>query len=113
MQDREMSREINLAEEYGALIRRLSGVCSATVCLDEAGNISEIHVLAGSMRSPKQVMRDVESALAATFGIQVDHRVISVAQLKQEAASMEPSSRVMPSIWMSKYGAERAVLSAK
>lgn len=90
MQDREMTRETNLAEEYGALIRQLSGVCSAAVCLDEAGNISEIHVLAGSMRSPKQVMRDVESALAAAFGIQVDHRVISVAQLKQEAGPVEP-----------------------
>lgn len=60
-------------------LRLIPGVLSARVAGD-AGDPSEIHILADSERHSKQIARDVESCLAAKFGIFVDHRRISVAQ---------------------------------
>lgn len=45
------------------------------------GQISEIHVLALPTKTPKQLVRDIESTLMARFGIPIDHRKISIAQL--------------------------------
>jgi hypothetical protein len=39
-------------------------------------------VLADSARHPKQMSRDIESALFSEFGIRVDHRKISIAQTR-------------------------------
>ncbi len=61
-------------------LRELKGVCGARVVADEGGLIQEIHLLVEGDRNPKQVVRDVESALMAHFGIHIDHRKISVAQ---------------------------------
>lgn len=72
------------AEEYRQLLVKLHGVFAANVRIDDDGNITEIHILGSSLRNPKQIMRDVQSALSSTFGIYVDHRVVSVAQLKED-----------------------------
>jgi hypothetical protein len=42
--------------------------------------VEEIHVLTSEELSPKQTVRNVESALLAHFDLAVDHRKISVAQ---------------------------------
>ncbi|MGQ9791420.1 MAG: hypothetical protein ACUVR7_12265 [Armatimonadota bacterium] len=70
------------AEQVEHVIRQLRDVLSARVVVDKTGAIQEIHVLVSSNRSPKQVVRDIESALLASHGIVVDHRKISVAQMQ-------------------------------
>lgn len=55
-------------------------------------NPTEIHIVATPTRSPKQVMRDVRSLAAAAHGLEIDHRIVSVAQV--EAAP--PGSGVEP-----------------
>lgn len=62
------------------LIAGLTGVLSASIVVTPAGEISEIHVLAQPDTPPKQVVRNIESALMAQLGVRVDHRKISVAQ---------------------------------
>lgn len=69
-------------EQVEHIIRQLRDVLSARVVVDKTGAIQEIHVLVSSNRSPKQVVRDIESALLASHGIVVDHRKISVAQMQ-------------------------------
>jgi len=69
------------ASEIEAIICRLKDVIAVSVVTDANGDLSEIHVLAGAGRSPKQVVRDVESALMARLGYAVDHKKISVAQV--------------------------------
>jgi hypothetical protein len=64
------------------LLNRLPGVLAVRVLLDESGVIEGIHVLTNTDVSPKQVVRNVESALVAGLGTRVDHRKISVAQTK-------------------------------
>lgn len=70
------------AADIESVIRSLIDVSSARVVNGKNGTIEEVHVLADSSRSPKQVVRDVESALMAQFGIELDHKKISVAQTR-------------------------------
>lgn len=72
--------------EYRDLLCRLSDVLSAHVVLDGTGDIEEIHVLATSEKKPKAIVRDVQSALASLYGVQVDHQLVSVAQIRPEMA---------------------------
>ncbi len=75
------SRDTVAVEQVEALLAQLPGVISARLVVNDWGGIEEIHVLATTERHPKQVVRDVESSLAARWGITIDHKKISVAQL--------------------------------
>lgn len=66
------------------LLAALDGVNSVKIVSDERGGIQEIHVLSGSEIGAKQIVRNVESALLAELGLQVDHRKISVARMRGE-----------------------------
>lgn len=70
--------------EYEDIIRQIKDVISARIVANETGEITEVHVLAGPNRGPKQVVRDIESAFMAQFGVQLDHKRISVAQLQDD-----------------------------
>lgn len=64
------------------LLSALDGVNSVKIVTDEHGSIQEIHILSGSEIGAKQIVRNVESALLAELGLQVDHRKISVARMR-------------------------------
>jgi len=68
------------ASDIDSVIRSLTHVISARVVMGKTGDIEEIHVLTESSRAPKQIVRDVESALMAQFGMELDHKKVSVAQ---------------------------------
>ena len=70
------------------LLAALEGVVSARVVADSNGRLVEIHILASHEMHPKQIVRNVESALSAGFGMLVDRRVISVAQLRPDATEL-------------------------
>jgi hypothetical protein len=73
------------------LLGSLKGVKSARVVVSPDGEITEIHVLTEPGLTPKQVVRNVESALLAQLGIKVDHRKISVAQTT-DVVPIEPAA---------------------
>jgi hypothetical protein len=62
------------------LISSLTGVLSSRVVVSPLGEVTEIHVLTQNDTQPKQVVRNIESALMAQLGLKIDHRRISVAQ---------------------------------
>ncbi len=62
------------------LITSLTGVLGARVVATPLGEVTEVHVLTSSDVQPKQVVRNIESALMAQLGLKLDHRKISVAQ---------------------------------
>jgi hypothetical protein len=76
-------------------IAGLKDVSSARIITDSRGDILEIHVVADTSRSAKQVARDVESMLVAKLGVPIDHRKISVAQVAAEAEEA-PEQRQWP-----------------
>jgi hypothetical protein len=67
---------------------RVPAVNAARIVADEIGRPKELHILAGAGKSPKQIARDVQSVAMATFGLELDHRIISVVQL--DAEHMQP-----------------------
>jgi hypothetical protein len=62
------------------LLTSLEGILSARVVTTPLGEVSEVHVLAQAGLQPKQLVRNIESALLAQLGLKVDHRKISIAQ---------------------------------
>lgn len=62
------------------LLTSLEGVLSARVVTTPLGEVSEVHVLAQAGLQPKQLVRNIESALLAQLGLKIDHRKISIAQ---------------------------------
>jgi hypothetical protein len=86
------------------LITSLTGILSARVVVTPQGEVSEVHVLTLSDVQPKQVVRNIESALMAQLGLKIDHRKISVAQtadvrpieaLQHEAITTRAKRRVV------------------
>lgn len=72
------------AEKLILSLRDIVGA-NISVSLDET-EITEISVLAEGHRPPKQIVRDVRSALRAEYQIDLDYRRISVAQKRDSSA---------------------------
>jgi hypothetical protein len=61
------------------LLATLPGVISARIVASSNGAVDEIHILTTMEVTPKQTVRNVESALMAHLGMRVSHKKISVA----------------------------------
>ena len=61
------------------LLGTLTSVVSAKIVADAQGGVDVIHLLVTGELTPKQVVRNVESALMAHLSMKVDHRKVSVA----------------------------------
>ena len=87
---------------------RIPEVTAARIVVNGDGRPSEVHVLASPDKHAKQVVRDIQSVAMATFGLQLDRRVISVVQLEGngtgatlvavEEEAMEPGGGIPTSV---------------
>lgn len=68
------------AEQIEDVVRQLKDVVSVRALVGVAGAIEELHVLVSARRPPKQITRDIESALVAHLGLRIDYKKISIAQ---------------------------------
>jgi hypothetical protein len=62
-------------------LRRVPGVTAVSVVTGPDAAPVEIHVLAETGRSAKQIVRDVQSLALARHDLALDHRIVSVVQL--------------------------------
>lgn len=85
------------------VIKSIKDIISAKIITTPEGKISEIHVIAGSKRNPKQIVRDIESALIATLGSEIDHKKISVAQVNSDNESIFDVRLKIDSIGVKNY----------
>jgi hypothetical protein len=76
--DRDAGAELRELEDE---LCRLSGVHAVRIVGDRSGRPTEVHVLADPSKPAKQVVRDVRAVAQTVFGIELDHRIVSVAQL--------------------------------
>ncbi len=88
---------IERAEE---LLLTLPGVLNARVIAGANGEVTEVHVLTTTEVSPKQTVRNVESALLANLGMRVSHKKISVATSEGPAAEAIRAARYTPGMSM-------------
>lgn len=75
------SEEVRRAE---ALVASVQGVSSCRIRIDEAGQVTEVHVVSRGGKSPKLVARDVEGVLKAEMNVDVDYKKIGVVVLDVE-----------------------------
>ncbi|MDQ3107428.1 MAG: hypothetical protein M3Q68_06435 [Actinomycetota bacterium] len=66
---------------------RIVEVTAARIVADADGRIAEVHILSLPHKHAKQVVRDVQSVAMATFGLDLDRRIVSVVQLDAVASS--------------------------
>lgn len=64
-------------------INRIDGVLSTKV-VSENDEIQEVHILANNLRAPKQIVRDIESSLLASYDYRIDRKIISIAQIQTD-----------------------------
>jgi hypothetical protein len=89
----EQTAEIDL-ESVETEFCRLPDVVAARIVPDNRGRPVEIHVLAHTGKHPKQVVRDVQSVALASFGLEIDRRIVSVVQLGPNGS--EPAATDAP-----------------
>ncbi len=76
-----MDERFGTANDWQSLISKLNGVYASHVVFSELQEPVEIHVLASNRRNVKSIVRDVQSAISARYGVDVDYHIISVAQV--------------------------------
>jgi hypothetical protein len=79
-------------------ICRLPDVSIVRLVAEGDGRVSEVHVVAHPGKHPKQIVRDVQSIALASFGLELDRRVISVVQLGGNVLEDASTLRPRPSI---------------
>ncbi len=89
------SEKRQICAEYERLIEKVKGVISAKISTTSEETIQEIHILAGQQRSPKQIVRDIESLFMAHYGLSIDHKKISIAQLEKEPNQEQSTPRLI------------------
>ena len=65
---------------------------AARIVTDQVGRPTEVHILASPAKHAKQVARDVQSVAMASFGLDLDRRIISVVQLDAGHADAVPGA---------------------
>lgn len=79
-----MQNMIELKSEMERLLSSLGGVIAARAVFNDEDEIVEIHVLSDLSKSPKQLVRDIQSASMAAFGLEIDYKLISIAQVSND-----------------------------
>lgn len=82
----------SVAGPLEAAITRIPGVRAARVVAD-GPRVAEVHVVADTERSPKQLVRDVQSVAKATLDLDIDYRTVSVVQLEEPDEGAAVGSR--------------------
>jgi hypothetical protein len=78
-------------EEVEETLRQIEDIEAARVVASSGQDIEEIHILASPSKGPKQLVRDIESTLMARFGIPIDHKKISIAQIDRSEVGKDKS----------------------
>jgi hypothetical protein len=76
---------IPLATDMERAVGRIAGV-QAVRFVTAGDRVSEVHVLAGRSRAPKQLVRDIQSVVLTNFGYDIDYRTVSIVQLEDDDA---------------------------
>lgn len=92
MQSGVFTAPVDGIDAYRRLLGQLPDVFAVGIHADEDGIPTEIHILASSKRAPKQIARDIQSALFAAYGLEIDHRIISIAQMDDNPLGAAPAS---------------------
>ncbi|HEU0129531.1 MAG TPA: hypothetical protein VFQ85_00890 [Mycobacteriales bacterium] len=86
---------LRLLPELESSLGRLTGVQAVRVVTGADARPTEIHVLATREKTPKQLVRDIQSVAMAQFDLDVDHRIVSIVQLDADDTPGGNGTRVL------------------
>lgn len=72
--------ETNALSEMETAFVQIPDVRAARLVADDQGKLVEVHIVSRGEKPAKQVVRDVQTSSLALFGIDIDHRIVSVVQ---------------------------------
>jgi hypothetical protein len=105
LQDSDLDTDLNDFRAVETELCRLPDLSAARIVTDSVGRPVEVHVLALPGKRPKQIVRDVQSVAMASFGLDLDRRIISVVQIGgndvadgHDDEPEEPAERFRPHI---------------
>lgn len=73
--------------EFQGVINKINGIISSKLTIED-DMLTEIHILANNIRAPKQIARDIESSIMASFDYRIDRKIISIAQIQAEDSEL-------------------------
>ena len=85
---------LRLLPEFEAALRAVPGIREASVRTGPDAHPIEVHVVAGGLKPAKQVVRDVQSVAMAQFDLDIDHRIVSVVQIPDDAVDVGDTTDV-------------------
>jgi len=95
-----MMKEVTTKALAEAALRQLPAVIGASVREDIYGHPREVHLLVAPGPNPRELARTVRKLLQERLGIEIDQRVISIAQLARQldspAADGAPAVEAVP-----------------
>jgi hypothetical protein len=86
---------LRLLPELEATLSRLPGVQAVRVVTGGDARPTEVHVLASRDKTPKQLVRDIQSVAMAQFDMEIDHRIVSVVQFDEADTPGPTGTRVL------------------
>lgn len=100
--------KINIIE-VEEFIRQIKSVLSCKLVTDENNDVAEIHVLSDTKRGPKQISRDLQSGLISKFGIEIDYKKISIAQIDDKTIENQGDRLMLKTIEFTSTGTKADV----
>lgn len=76
--------------EIESVLREIPGIQAVRMVTDSAGKPLEVHIVAGAEKHAKQIVRDIQTVSLAQFGVELDHRIVSVVQFPNGVVRKEP-----------------------
>jgi hypothetical protein len=77
---------LRLLPELEDSLRAIPGIRAASVVTSADSRPTEVHVVAVPGKTPKQVVRDVQSVAMAQYDLDIDHRIVSVVQIADDVS---------------------------
>jgi hypothetical protein len=74
---------LRLLPDLEDALRQIPGIKAASVVTSPDAVPTEVHVLATTGKAPKQIVRDIQSLAMARYGLDIDHRIVSVVQFDE------------------------------
>jgi hypothetical protein len=99
-------------EEIEYFLANIKSILSCKIITDSNNNITEIHILSDSSRHSKQIVRDIRTALLSHFDLDVDYKIISVAQVNKNI-SINSDFRLLYEGYTNETNSERIKIITK
>jgi hypothetical protein len=109
-QDNERGEQVIDLTSLERELSRLPDVSAARIVADDGGRPVEVHVLAATDKHPKQIVRDIQSVAMASFGIDLDRRVVSVVRLDSGAEATRAEPRTVLKAVVADQQGQRALI---